>query len=143
MQPKIYVVDTETTGMEGDIVEVAVIDLSVTPWVPYTTLCLPKCPIEIQAMAIHHITPDMVEEAPTPGDALSEYREPDYFVAHNAEFDKRFMSPYVEERPWICTWRCALSLWPDAPGHSNQELRYWLEIDLPDFVGERAHRALY
>jgi hypothetical protein len=26
--------------------------------------------------------------------------------------------------PWICTYKCALRVWPDLDGHSNQELRY-------------------
>ena len=38
----------------------------------------------------------------------------------------------------------ALSLFPDAPAHSNQVLRYWLDLrDPPAEAGDLAHRALY
>jgi exodeoxyribonuclease X len=26
--------------------------------------------------------------------------------------------------PWICSYKCALRVWPELDGHSNQELRY-------------------
>ena len=29
-------------------------------------------------------------------------------------------------RPAICTFKCALRVWPEAPAHNNQTLRYWL-----------------
>lgn len=44
---------------------------------------------------------------------------------------------------WICTFKCALRLWPDAPSHSNQALRYWLDpVGLDRAIASRSHRAL-
>lgn len=43
--------------------------------------------------------------------------------------------------PWICTYKVALRLWPDAPKHSNQVLRYWLGLDLDAVQAMPPHRA--
>lgn len=47
-------------------------------------------------------------------------------------------------RRWICTMKCAKHLFPDAPGHSNQVLRYHMKLDQDFDDAERAmppHRA--
>jgi exodeoxyribonuclease X len=70
--------------------------------------------------------------------------EPDtILVAHNAEFDSKFL-PEVKHQ-WLCTMRTAKHLWPNAPGFSNQTLRYHLGITpLQDYVSNRyPHQALY
>ena len=58
-------------------------------------------------------------------------------VAHNAKFD-RSMIPETG-RPWICSYRLARHLWPDAPGHANQVLRYWLNLQIN---AQSAHSAV-
>jgi exodeoxyribonuclease X len=42
----------------------------------------------------------------------------------------------------ICTYKAAVRLWPQAPKHSNQVLRYWLELELDRSIADRAHRAM-
>lgn len=71
-EPPILVVDTETTGMEGEIVEVAIVQLEKSPnpgeiiSVSFEhSLIKPNIPIEFGAMAVHHITEDMVKDAPS------------------------------------------------------------------------------
>jgi exodeoxyribonuclease X len=70
-----------------------------------------------------------------------------FLVAHNVEFDSKFL-PELITNHWICTYRAAKRIWPQAPGYSNQVLRYWLGI-IPDLsisttVKARApHQALY
>ena len=66
----------------------------------------------------------------------------DVFAAHNCKFEQAFFAG--GGRRWICTYQCAKHLFPDAPGHSNQVLRYWLKIDEEMDDAERAmppHRA--
>ncbi|HRG56582.1 MAG TPA: SurA N-terminal domain-containing protein, partial [Lacunisphaera sp.] len=60
--------------------------------------------------------------------SMVEFKGADYLVAHNARFDAGFLAEPLGVPPerWICTFKCALRAWPDAPGHSNQCLRYWL-----------------
>jgi exodeoxyribonuclease X len=43
--------------------------------------------------------------------------------------------------PWICTLKVALRVWPDAPGHSNQILRYWRGLTLDAALAMPPHRA--
>ena len=64
-------------------------------------------------------------------------------AAHRAAFEKRWCLPRLSGRArWICTWKCALRLWPDAPTHSNQGLRYWRRpAGLDRATGLPAHRA--
>lgn len=151
-----YVVtDTETTGIthgEDRIVEVAMV------WREQDNLCWgsslanPGKSIPPESMAVHHITEQDVHDAPSPAEALfrvlrlAGVDESVVMVAHNAPFDRGFLaplSPVIETRPWICTWKCSMHLWPDAPGHGNQVLRYWLKID-PELPSDLyPHRALY
>lgn len=43
--------------------------------------------------------------------------------------------------PWICTYKVALHVWPDAPRHSNQVLRYWRGYSLDPSLAMPPHRA--
>lgn len=157
------VIDTETCGFDGGIVEIASVDYAgplVAPKNPLQTLVKPDRPISFGAMAIHHITEKMVEfarplESVLPmfthkqpdwtDDAPTSSPAPDYFVAHNAEFD-RGMLPDTG-KPWICTLKLARHLFPALDGHGNQFLRYALGLDdrIKDVLppGLHAHRALY
>lgn len=128
------VVDIETTGMDptrDQIVEVAAVwrSAGVLSW--RTGLCLPSVPIPPEVRAVHHITQDMVARKSPPEVVVSEVTggRSGYLVAHHAAFDRPFLEAASTDlcgRDWICTYRCARHLFPDAPGFSNQTLRYWL-----------------
>lgn len=62
-------------------------------------------------------------------------------VAHHAEFDTAFLGLKAPNLPFLCTKRLAMHLWPDAPQHRNQTLRYWRGLEVDTF-GIQAHRAL-
>ena len=68
----------------------------------------------------------------------------DILVAHNAAFEQHFHKG--DGRAWIDTYKCALVVWPDAPAHGNQVLRYWLNLDHDTGFDRTAamppHRAL-
>lgn len=92
--------------------------------------------------AVHHIHPYLLKDLPVfdvsewGGTALN---DTEYLVAHNAEFEKQWLEPLG--LPWICTYKCAIRAWPDAPSHSNQALKYWLDHeDRADYYPP--HRAL-
>jgi exodeoxyribonuclease X len=64
------------------------------------------------------------------------------FVAHNCEFERKFVTDVITgETPWICTYKAALHLWPNAPRHSNQVLRYWRGLQLNPALAMPPHRA--
>lgn len=129
----IRVIDFETTGMEppAEVCEVAFVDLVLgdgDQWNMYPVvswLCkVDAMPPEVRA--VHHITLDDVKGAkPFDPDEIAA-GIPDVIVAHNAEFEKKFIGDVMRSK-WLCTYKSALRVWPDAPSHSNQALRYWLE----------------
>lgn len=147
---QVRVADTETTGFEAatnSLVEFAYVNEDFSNW--DHSLLKPRHPISFGAMGAHHITEDMVAEAIDPDAWLAQHfptDEPWGLVFHNAKFDASFLPPFMVDIPMVCTWRCALHLYPDADSHSNQALRYELGLDLgdmPEEAGGMAHRALY
>ena len=149
----IRVVDIETTGLDpavDRIVEIAVVgvDFERRSYCKlYHSLVDPEIPIPPEASAVHHITTAMVAgKAPTLDriradlDALADPAIP--FAAHNAAFDKPFAIAAAPSwnSSWICTFRVAKHLWPDAPSHSNQALRYWLALNVSG--NHPPHRAM-
>lgn len=144
-------IDFETTGepTEDDphaVVEVGWTDLAIEGdeilvREVNSTFCNPLRPIDPEAMAVHHITNADVDDYDPPTAALARLMQgpPDLFVAHNADFERHFFGG--GEVRWICTYKVALRLWPDAPSHSMQALRYFLNLDLDRFLASPAHRA--
>lgn len=144
MEKRVRIIDTETTGIEptDQLVEIASVDWTEAGLCnPLQTLVRPTIPIPATASAVHHIRDRDVEGAPDTTHAISLFVDAPIYAAHNARFDRMFL-PF--EGPWVCTYKVALSLFPDAPAHSNQVLRYWLDLrDPPAEAGDLAHRALY
>lgn len=140
-------IDFETTGIPSEddphaIVEIGICDLDIHDVTgetfvdaPKDTLCHPGRPIPHEAMAVHHITDAMVASATG---TVAFIGNADYFAAHNADYeDKFFKVPGL----LICTWKVALRLWPDAPSHSLQFLRYHLALPTKGIFAEPPHRA--
>lgn len=140
MTPPIRVVDLETTGSRPPahaVCEVGWQDLEIAAdgtWQIAEThgafLIDPQRDIPPVTQAVHHITDEDVVGAPLWEDAApSVLRRPGGFTAlaaHRAGFEQRYCTPELTQGArWICTWKCALRLWPDSPGFSNQGLRYW------------------
>lgn len=143
---RIWVVDTETTGIDYEndkIVEVGGVLLDGSEVIKtYESLVNPGIPIPPTSSAIHHITDDMVADAPILDAAIQPFLEEefDFIVAHNAKFDSAFLD--LGSVDWICSWKLANVSIPDAPGYGNQVLRYFLGLDGP-VSQTHAHRALY
>lgn len=161
------IVDVETDGLPPDarVVEIATVDLIapdhgipdqsghgmdlVPGWCRgrmWSSLVNNGRPIPPEASAIHHITTEMVKDAShieiawQLASQQNADMQIDYFVAHNSRFERSIV-PRFPELPWLCTYKAAVALWPDAPAHSNQALRYWLNLRLADDPGP-PHRAL-
>jgi exodeoxyribonuclease X len=146
----VTVIDCETTGIDDEarVVEVAAVRYdfdfgSSSNGQIFQTLINPGVPIPATASAIHHIVDEMCADAPDLDAALSWLRssEPMVWIAHNAKFDRRFLGPLGDR--WVCTYKCALQQWPDAPSHSNQVLSYWLKAPRPPESTGHTHRALF
>jgi exodeoxyribonuclease X len=163
---RIRVIDIETTGTEPDtaaICEVGWCDVVSTEiqedflegekrpggWIveaPHSVLINPGHPIPPEVSAIHHIIDQDVVGAVQFREVIAAIFQTDGvdgFAAHNAKFERAFIPDEVTGgKPWVCTYKCALRLWKDAPSHSNQALRYWRMPDgLDRAVANVAHRA--
>lgn len=109
----------------------------------------PQIPIEFEAMAVHHITNDMVAGKPVfmESEHYAEVkklfeREDVLVVAHNAKFDlgKLATEDIVPENV-ICTLKLARHFDPDGKltSHSLQYLRYCLALPCGNLVAHDAY----
>ena len=141
-------IDFETTGIPSEadpqaIVEIGWQDIEydgmgwagLVPEGRGSFLCNPGRPIPHEAMAVHHITDEMVADA---SGNVGLIGAPDYFCAHNADYERQFHNPGV---PYICTYKVALRLWPEAPSHGLQFLRYHLNLPVVSAEAFPPHRA--
>lgn len=147
------VTDFETTGIpkEGErhsVIEAAYVDVCAEKKAilgEYSTFVIPTTDMDVKARATHHIDPrQATQDGVQWGEAhraLESAPEDTalIWVAHNADFEKQFFNP--DGSLWIDTYKVALVLYPDAPAHSNQVLKYYLGIeDRPEH--HPPHRAL-
>lgn len=102
-------------------------------------LCDPGIPMQLEACAVHHIIDADVKGHPPFDPAELMVGKPDFFVAHNADFERKFFDG--GETPWIDTYKIALRVWPDAPSHGLQFLRYWLDLPADRAKASPPHRA--
>jgi len=149
----VRVIDIETTGTDptiDQVIEIASVDVYKAPGGHDITsersaLVFPGVAIPPASSAVHHLIDADVANAKRIHEVIVEFDTANAYVAHNCAFERSFLDKYVGEMPWVCTMKCALRVWPDAPGHSNQVLRYWLGHVTP-FGRSResliAHRAL-
>lgn len=154
----IRVVDIETTGMtpaEGaEVIELGWWDMHPTDRIPWPALMgnhgqrfySPERPCPPEVRAVHHIHP--AEYAQAPRFMWSQFWAEcvaagiTHLCAHNSEYEQQFIDS--NGTPWLCTYKAALRVWPDAPHHGNQSLMYWLGLDTVIDEGQRhpPHRAL-
>ncbi|HFQ60985.1 MAG TPA: 3'-5' exonuclease [Epsilonproteobacteria bacterium] len=144
---KYILFDTETTGAgESDrIIQVgALIVYSKEKIEVYDELCSTDVPISLEAMEVHNITPDVIENQPPYHELefvkkLEAYnQEENYLIAHNISFDLSMVKKegFDNHYTLIDTLRCAKHLLPDSPYHRLQYLRYALGLYLNE--GEEA-----
>jgi len=160
---RIAVIDTETTGLttEDQVCELAIVQLIQFPtktWALdhqdtfYTSLIKPTCFMTVGARSTHHITDEELAKKLTTHQMMADEMLPfldniDAVAGHFLAFDKRMLIQSGVPESWfpkkeICTWRCAMHLWPELSTHKNQTLRYELELNVPTVEGMLPHRAL-
>lgn len=161
----IRAIDLETTGEEPDVhpIEVGfsdivstVYDLAGSPiewrWEDMDAT-LVRCPVPIspETSAVHHIVDDDLKDAPAWPETWRGFIQesvtgvsPSVYVAHSAKSDRVLVTDEITGgKPWICTYKVALRLWPEAPKFSLQALRYWRKpATLERRYAPGAHRAM-
>lgn len=142
--------DTETTGIKMDrdrIIEIAAYDPVRDE--TFVSFVNPGVAIPPEATAIHHITDDMVADAPSfkeVGESFCQFCEGDVaLIAHNGDgFDIPFLRfEFERHEVEMPKWKSVDSLkWarkyrPDLPRHTLQHLR-----EVYGIPANQAHRAL-
>jgi len=147
---KIIFLDTETTGVEETDRLCQIAYKYHGEDICYQSLFKPPVPMSVEAMAICHITNKMLEDKkPFIGskdfkDLELEFQGDDtILVAHNAQFDMRFLLKEGLNMPkqHICTMK--LAHYHDKKAelgkHTLQYLRYYHDLPMED--GIMAHEA--
>lgn len=136
---KYILFDTETTGNEQEdrIIQIGgMIVNSKTDIEIYDELCSTEVKIKLEAMEVHNITPDMIENKPPFSKTklfsrILEYNNNhNYLIAHNINFDLGMLKKEGFECNYtlIDTLRCAKHLFSELPYHRLQYIRYALEL---------------
>lgn len=145
---RIFIADVETTGLDptqDKIVELSFVEINedFEEICRLSTKVNPQRSICAAASAAHGIIDADVSEAPLLEEVLqgfsSDYFEDAFLIAHNAQFDQRFLDYYWNIQGVFCTLRAARLMYPDAPNHQLQTLRYFLNLDVDR--GAAAHSA--
>lgn len=153
------VIDLETTDREPEkahIVEWAAVIIT-PPWFgeggirSIGGMVKPPVAIPAETSAVHHITDEDVADAPhwlTVAGELFEVLagEGTIAVAHNAAFERTMLTrelPALPNLRWLCTYKAACRVWPDAPGLSNEILRYHLGLGTGRRGTQAPHSALH
>ncbi|CAN7297583.1 exonuclease domain-containing protein [Rhizobium sp. LjRoot30] len=153
---RVRVIDLETAGNgANDVCEIGWQDVVVDADGRWTVndergalMVNPGRPISPETMAVHHILDEQVANAPYWKEVAPAVLRPsgkiDALAAHRAAFEQRYCTPRLTGGlRWICTWKCALRIWPELPRFSNQMLRYQrMPQGLVHEIGLPAHRAM-
>ena len=136
---KYILFDTETTGNneEDRIIQVGAMIVDTKGQLEvFDELCSTVLPIKVDAMAVHGITPNLIEgkglfiETNFYKTLCSLNNQENYLIAHNMPFDLGMLKKegFVPDIKIIDTLRVARHLIPEAPSKALQYLRYYLEL---------------
>ncbi len=137
--PTYILFDTETTGNgeEDRVIQVGAFVVHDKEKIEVIDeLCYSEHPISLEAMEVHHITPEMIESKPPFketrfAETIERYNVPENFlIAHNIAFDLGMIRKEGFENRYtlIDTVRCAKHLFADLPYYRLQYLRYALGL---------------
>lgn len=138
-------IDTETTDLEKPgIVQLGISKRNAETISEYFKN---SKPIAFEAMAVHHITEDMVKDCPEFIGSetqlnLAELVANFILVAHNAAFDMEVLKENcVPPVDYICTLKVAKYLFQKEPSYTNFKLQYLRYRMGCTVVGTNAHDA--
>jgi len=152
---KYVVLDTETTGLKGEIIDLAIVDIQGN--VLYDSLLSPACPIEAQATRVHHIDASMIIDSPCFAEAwisILELIRGKSIIAYNAKFDSGRLAHTANAHnvtlPEL-TWHCAMLEYAAFYGEPNRYGYFepaWQKLEealaqQDILLGPQQHRALW
>ncbi|MBN2782203.1 MAG: 3'-5' exonuclease [Campylobacterales bacterium] len=131
---KYILLDTETTGTseEDRVIQLGFMVLGGGGIEVYNEFCSSAIPIKYQAMEVHNITPDMIENKPSCQESVA-YKKleelnnsENYMIIHNAPFDLEMLKKegFDINMKVIDTLRVAKHIFADEEAHRLQYFRY-------------------
>lgn len=131
--------DTETTSLkDGEILQIAWGEVKATGTYIHERYFKPMGKIDIEAMAVHHITEEMVKDNMPFMTEEFKFLEGKIAVAHNAEFDIEVMKRHeINITKHICTYKVVANLF-DLPQYKLQYLRYLWDLQVSGAVAHNA-----
>lgn len=137
------VFDTETTGInEPVVIEAAWIRLhdpySLAVMESFAQRYNPGKPIELGALATHHILDEELVDCP-PASEFSLPAGTEYIIGHNVDYDWKVIGEPPVKR--ICTLALCRHLFPEADSHSQSAMIYLFERDAAKGLLRNAHSA--
>jgi len=155
-QAPVVILDTETTGLDGaQMCDLAI--LNTRGETLFNSLIRPTVPIPDGAIAVHHITNEMVQYAPTLADvwpAIRALLRGSLIVTYNAEYDRNiFLATAAAHKmalqAEIVGWRCAMKAYAQFYGDWNprHDSYRWHKLEMAArqcgiAVDETLHHAL-
>lgn len=140
------ILDTETTGLKGEIIDLAIINGQGD--VLYNGLLRPKCSIEYGALKVHHITESMVRRSSTFAQEWSKIHDAikgKSIITYNARFD----ADRIEHTAKVhgvnvgnAVYYCAMIEYASAYT-SKKNVKLEVACDQQGVNVEQEHRALY
>ena len=134
MAPKYIILDTETTGTEDKdkIIQLGYMVLGSKDIEVHNEFFSTDTPIGFQAMEVHGITPEMIQDKPKCQESdsfkrLLELNTPqNYMIIHNAPFDLNMLKKegFETKMQVIDTLRVAKHIFEDEDAHRLQYFRY-------------------
>ncbi|MEN9204927.1 MAG: 3'-5' exonuclease [Thermostichales cyanobacterium SZTDM-1c_bins_54] len=139
--PLAVILDTETTDLNGYIIELAV--LSMQGVTLYNRRFNPLAPISPQASRVHGLQAQDLEHLPTFGDEAEQIRsllQGKLLCAYNASFDRQILENECRRlgQDWQLSWQCLMQpyaawvgdwdwqrrdyRWPKLPGGNHSAL---------------------
>ncbi|MFK7744853.1 MAG: exonuclease domain-containing protein [Roseobacter sp.] len=147
------VFDSETTGLDpvaDDVVQlgaVRVVNGKIIPGEEFDTFVNPNRPIPPGSTAVHHVSDDMVADAPafdTVCQAFHQFSEDAVLIAHNAPFDMAFLrrqsetADYNFENPILDTVHLSAVVFGGSAEHTLDALCERLDVHIPEEVRHTA-----
>lgn len=153
----LYITDTETASLTGGVVQVGmtILDDKFNVVSTHEDLVNPECKISTEAMGVHFIRDDMVENKPTLSQVINKYLpkqingEVVYFVAHNATFDIRMLGieDYIKNNDIrvLDTLELARILYTkqEVGNHKLGTLYHYFKCWDKMFISGNSHSALF
>jgi len=123
--------DTETTGrVEPDLIEAAWLAVSDLKTLEveeqFVQRYRPDKPIEMGAMAVHHILEEELLDCPS-ARTFTLPEDTGYLVGHSIDYDWGVIGKPDVKR--ICTYAMTRKLWPEVDSHSQSALMFHFSKD--------------